>query len=597
MLIHLLDETSRLDTINSIPPDLVYKSATETAKELVPALRGEGADIIVAVTHQREPNDYKLAEKMPPGLVDLILSGHDHFYAHRIVNGVHVLRSGSDFKQLSYIEAWKRGSGGWDFSITRRDIVRSIPEDPETVGLVEKLTSTLESRLEKPVGYTASPLDGRFTTVRSRESNLGNFVCDLMRFYYGADCAIMASGTIRGDQVYPPGILKLKDILNCFPFEDPVVVLKLSGKAIYDALENGVSQVPALEGRFPQVSNIAFSFNPLAPSGSRVTWANIGTEPLKLDAEYTLATRGYMARGKDGYTSLLAKSEGGEAHEVIPEESGMLISTILRQYFLSLKVLGKWHNWCMNLDRHWDKVHNKLHVGGWLVQSPSLERTAFLEGKECASASPPNPTVPAANNESSTMTHPLHPKTSTKASRPLFHCYGRYHNVHTQNHVYQHRHIEHKSKRSDSRSAATSHSTIQQAPLSVSEEVTGDGSFDSSGDGYRSHPSTKRSHTHHRGQLPIHDLDSESDLEPEILTSAQENMNYVVYSSCSAAEEERRLRLARQVIRKWMRLAGLDTTKVACVDDVNVEFTPPWTSGVAPRVEGRIIIEKGGSIR
>jgi hypothetical protein len=98
------------------------------------------------------------------------------------------------------------------------------------------------------VGYTAAPLDARFVTVRTKESNIGNFVCDLMRYYYDADCCIMAAGTIRGDQIYPPGVLKLRDIVNCFPFEDPVVVMKVTGKAIWDALENGVSNYPALEG-------------------------------------------------------------------------------------------------------------------------------------------------------------------------------------------------------------------------------------------------------------------------------------------------------------------------------------------------------------
>ena len=58
----------------------------------------------------------------------------------------------------------------------------------------------------------------------------------------------MAAGTIRGDQIYPPGVLRLKDLMNCFPFEDPVVVIKVTGKAILEALENGVSSYPALEG-------------------------------------------------------------------------------------------------------------------------------------------------------------------------------------------------------------------------------------------------------------------------------------------------------------------------------------------------------------
>lgn len=256
-----LGEREWLDTVNALPAGLIYLSATQTAKELVPQLREQGADMIVVLTHAREPNDHKLAQNMG-GEVDLILGGHDHFYSHAFINGTHVLRSGADFKQLSYIEARRRPGPGptkWDFDIWRRDMVSSVAEDQETLELVGQLTAKLRQSLEKPVGWTAAPLDARFTTVRLRESNIGNFVCDIMRHYYQADCGIMASGTIRGDQIYPPGPIRVKDITDCFPFEDPVVVIRLSGQAIWDALENGVALYPALEGARP--------FPPILPPG------------------------------------------------------------------------------------------------------------------------------------------------------------------------------------------------------------------------------------------------------------------------------------------------------------------------------------------
>lgn len=245
-----LVEREWLETINSLPPNLIYKSASATAQLLVPELRKQGANIIIALSHAREPNDHKLAEKIPPGLIDLILGGHDHFYKHSIINKTHILRSGTDFKQFSHIKAWRSRDeiGRWDFEIVRQDVLRSVPEDPRAAAIVADISSGMKRRLEKPVGYTAAPLDARFTTVRLRESNIGNFVCDLMRLYYGADCTLMAAGTIRGDQVYPPGVLRAKDIMTCFPFEDPVVVLRLSGKSILAAVENSVSLYPALEG-------------------------------------------------------------------------------------------------------------------------------------------------------------------------------------------------------------------------------------------------------------------------------------------------------------------------------------------------------------
>ncbi|AEO58382.1 hypothetical protein MYCTH_2305675 [Thermothelomyces thermophilus ATCC 42464] len=359
-----LGEREWLDTINALPPNVIYRSASDVARELVPQLRAEGADIVIALTHMREPNDNKLAEQLGGENIDLILGGHDHYYAHSFINGTHVLRSRSDFKQLSYIEVRRAeppGSGRrWDVDIWRRDIVRSVPENGETLALVNKLTAKLKKSLEKPVGWTAAPLDSRFTTVRLGESNLGNFVCDIMRHHYGADCALMAAGTIRGDQVYAPGPIRVKDVTDCFPFEDPVVVIKTSGQAILDALENGVSLYPALEGRFPQVSNINFKFDPSRPVGSRVLSVEIGGESLDKGRTYVLATRGYMGRGKDGYRSLLVRSEGGECEEVVSEENGMLISAMLRQYFMSLTVLAKWSGWGPSLERHWSKVADNV---------------------------------------------------------------------------------------------------------------------------------------------------------------------------------------------------------------------------------------------
>lgn len=520
----------RLDTINSLPPGLIYKSASQTAIELVPELRKQGAEVIVAVTHQREPNDNKLAEKVPPGLIDIILGGHDHYYSHSLINGVHVLRSGTDFKQLSYLEAYRKpNSTGWDFNIIRRDVVRSIPIDAQADELVTKLTATLKSKLEKPIGYTASPLDGRFTTVRTRESNLGNFVCDLMRYYYNADCTMMAAGTIRGDQVYPPGLLRLKDILNCFPFEDPVVVLRLPGKSLVDALENGVSQLPALEGRFPQVSNIAFEFTASAPPGSRINWVKVGGQPVDYEKQYTLATRGYMARGKDGYTSLLVQSEGGEVEELVSEENGMLISAILRQYFLSLKIMGKWRRMSVSLHRHWDDVHSRLLAqcgGGWIkTPSPAVEK-------------------PESSMWKTTATRISHYRQHSKPKRPKMHRYGRYHdrNLH---------------KRGNTRDQNINGNTT---PTSSEDSSTTD--------------------------IP-QVMDSESDSEPEILVSSHEETNYVTYAATSSVDEENRLRLARKVLKKWMRLAGVHSS--GCVEDAGEEFTPSWTWGIAPRCEGRIL--------
>ena len=42
------------------------------------------------------------------------------------------------------------------------------------------------------------------------------------------------------------------------PYIDPLVLLEVSGEQVFQCLENGVSQFPKLEGRFPQVNMIYF---------------------------------------------------------------------------------------------------------------------------------------------------------------------------------------------------------------------------------------------------------------------------------------------------------------------------------------------------
>jgi 5'-nucleotidase len=161
-----------------------------------------------------------------------------------------------------------------------------------------------------------------------------------MRFYYNTDIALMAGGTMRGDQIYPAGVLKLGDIIACFPFEDPCVVIRVSGQALLAALENSVSKYPALEGRFCQVSGLKFGYNPTRDPGNRIQWVIVQNEELQLDKRYTIATRAYMAHGKDGFDSL--KADNPDVEEIISEEHGVLISMVIRQYFLSLKVISTW---------------------------------------------------------------------------------------------------------------------------------------------------------------------------------------------------------------------------------------------------------------
>jgi hypothetical protein len=52
-------------------------------------------------------------------------------------------------------------------------------------------------RMEEVMGSSATDLDGRFEAVRTRESNLGNLVCDVFRMATDAEVALLNSGSLR----------------------------------------------------------------------------------------------------------------------------------------------------------------------------------------------------------------------------------------------------------------------------------------------------------------------------------------------------------------------------------------------------------------
>src|SRR6266702_3545283 len=146
-----------------------------------------------------------------------------------------------------------------------------------------------------------------------------------MRTTYATDFAITNSGGLRSDLTCPttdnpndfcpayappPYPITRGQVLTELPFGNIVVTLTVNGAELKTMLENGVSQMPAVAGRFPQVSGLCFTYDISAPAGSRVTGAirqaadGTCTGPavkLSADTNYTIAENDFMAAGGDGY--------------------------------------------------------------------------------------------------------------------------------------------------------------------------------------------------------------------------------------------------------------------------------------------------------
>lgn len=253
----------------------------------------------------RTPNDINLAENCPK--IDLVLGGHDHVYEDIIINGTHIVKSGTDFRQFSHVSVvtnQRSDAGKLDVTVHQVDVTSAFSIDEPLAGELAKYSESIESKMSEVLGEFTVELDGRFSQIRTAETNLGDWVCDVLLAATGADVVIINSGTFRSDQIHPPGPFTMKELVSIVPMRDPLVVLEVEGSVILAALENSVAMYPKLEGRFPQVAGISFVFDPERPAGNRVEprLVQVGDEWIKADQKYSLCIKSYMFGGCDGYS-------------------------------------------------------------------------------------------------------------------------------------------------------------------------------------------------------------------------------------------------------------------------------------------------------
>lgn len=218
-----------------------------------------------------------------------------------------------------------------------------ITPDPEIQAEIDDLNAQLGPIFNEVVGDSTKAipradqcgrLDGRLC-----ESLVGNVVTDSMRTTYssiGVDFAITNSGGLRADltcpttdnpddfcpaSLYPfaAGAFPITrgQVLGVLPFGNIVVTVDVGGDVLKTMLENGVSAMPAANGRFPQVSGLCFTYDIAATAGSRVTGAvladasgNCTATPVDLTSAttYKIAENDFMANGGDGYPNIYSQS-------------------------------------------------------------------------------------------------------------------------------------------------------------------------------------------------------------------------------------------------------------------------------------------------
>ena len=315
-------------------PDVEIREAIGAARAQTAELKARGAQVLVAVTHQEMSEDRALAAA--PGVeLDVILGGHEHEPLIAEEGRTLITKGGADARYLVQVDLWLGRDGHLrERSWTFHEVSARIPPDPRVEAVVRAYGERLGRELDVVVGRTSVPLEGRRGPLRSRETNLGDFIADAMRAHARTDVALVNGGGIRSDRIIPPGSLTRRDLAAMSPFGNVVMTLELTGRVLREVLEQALPQREREAGGFLQVAGLTLTFDPARPAGQRIVSLEVGGAALDPERRYTAAVVDYIAGGKDGLDAFL------KGRVLVDAMSGPLLADILLQAVTSQGTLA-----------------------------------------------------------------------------------------------------------------------------------------------------------------------------------------------------------------------------------------------------------------
>ncbi len=218
-------------SIGATGADLVFSEPIAAARDAVEALRDRGADYVVALSHLGRA-DGRLAAACD---IDVILGGHVHTERIERIDGTVLTRPGSGGKTVLEVD------------LESGDVTRHVVADgPIDERLTARYRDRLESAgLETVIGHVDTPIVRTDREAFRGESRVGNFVADAYRWAaeraVGTEPPIVGLQNSGGIRTGPPlaGAVTTADLIGLVPFDEPLVVVELTGSELRSVFQEG----------------------------------------------------------------------------------------------------------------------------------------------------------------------------------------------------------------------------------------------------------------------------------------------------------------------------------------------------------------------
>lgn len=276
---------------------LSVEDPIETARALVPKLHTM-AEIVVCVSHIGINEDIRLAGQVPG--IDVICGGmsHSELSVPMKVGQTLVVHDGSFARNVGLLKL----SFTHDADGTLKRVWFDSSIEPMSGKWVENSNylewlASYKAQLTERMGTIVGTAAGRMgmAKAKSSETELGNYVCDVLRTKTSSDLALLPAGFFKAP--LPEGAVTLGDLYNSLPYDHYGMILNVTGGELQEILNDSADQIG--KSGFPQVSGVSMGiFN------GRAYNVQVGGRPLDPFARYTLATSDQLADAAYGYATL-----------------------------------------------------------------------------------------------------------------------------------------------------------------------------------------------------------------------------------------------------------------------------------------------------